>query len=267
MAFPGAVVTVVMMQVVYLQLASCGVSDHLLVGVAGCAIALANSLYGSATRPAHLYQLSAANGFGQGLFMAAFINLPNEYIATVWPHALAQAKGVPFPLFNLGQVLGPFLLPMMHAVLRPPGPFVAANCQGGGAGAERFLARSDARINGGDLQRQPLLWLVLAGLYLTSTAVLLLMSGRIRRTQPAKGQGRRARRLRDDPYERRREQRAGGGSRWRGDAGRELGGGRLVCSPLKEQETEKGKQTHTPRLHTNPHGNPFPQPPPRQPTH
>ena len=118
-----------MMQVVYLRLASCGVSDHLLVGVAGCAIALANSLYGSATRPAHLYQLSAANGFGQGLFMAAFINLPNEYIATVWPHALAQTKGVPFPLFNLGQVLGPFLLPMMHAVLRPPGPFVAANGQ------------------------------------------------------------------------------------------------------------------------------------------
>ena len=35
-----------------------------------------------------------------GLLLGAFLNLPNLYIATFYPHAIAQARSVPFPFFG-----------------------------------------------------------------------------------------------------------------------------------------------------------------------
>ena len=113
-----------------------------------------------------------------------------EHVLALWrrlPEASPLREACEVALFNLGQVLGPFLLPIMHAALLPITPQAAE-----GAEEQRFLARSDARIDGGDLQRQPYFWLVLACLYLTSTAILLAMSGRIRRVlsmQKVKGAG------------------------------------------------------------------------------
>ena len=158
-AFPGGVATVLTMQVGYMRISAAGVSDTMLVAIGGCIIGGSNLAYVFASSPAHLYLLSACNGLGQGLFMASFINLPNVYIAKVWSHALAQAKGVPFPFFNAGQIIGPFLLPMMHALLN-------------GAGAS-------AAIGGADLLHAPFYWVVLASLYLVSTLVLLVMAARI----------------------------------------------------------------------------------------
>jgi hypothetical protein len=43
----------------------------------------------------------------------AYLNLPNRYIARFYSHAIAQARTVPFPFFNLGNLLGPVLIPRL----------------------------------------------------------------------------------------------------------------------------------------------------------
>jgi len=53
------------------------------------------------------------NGVGIGLFFGAYMNLPNAFIAKYYPHAIAQARGVPFPFLNFGLMLGPVLLPFL----------------------------------------------------------------------------------------------------------------------------------------------------------
>ena len=58
----------------------------------------------------HMDVLYFFNGLGIGLFFGAYMNLPNAFIAKFYPHAIAQARGVPFPFFNVGTMLGPLML-------------------------------------------------------------------------------------------------------------------------------------------------------------
>lgn len=110
---PYGVALLVMQTFGYLQLSARGVSDATCLSGAGACTAVSTALFSLATRPWHIYALYTLNGFGIGLTFGAYINVPNAYIARFYPHAIAQARSVPFPFFNLGHLLGPILLPLL----------------------------------------------------------------------------------------------------------------------------------------------------------
>lgn len=91
------------------------VSDAACLAVAGVATVLSTAAFAFATVPWHLYALYAVNGAGIGLTFGAYINVPNAYAARYYAHALAQARAVPFPFLNMGNLLGPVLLPLLGA--------------------------------------------------------------------------------------------------------------------------------------------------------
>ena len=73
--------------------------------------------------------LSCSISQGMGLFFGAYLNLPNAYVAGTYPHAIAQARGVPFPFYHLGNFLGPLLLPLLGARFYRVGWIAAGSIQ------------------------------------------------------------------------------------------------------------------------------------------
>ena len=125
-AFPGAVTTLLMMSFGYLQLSKRGLSDRSAILCGGAIISLSQLLYPLTTALWQLFAISALGGTGTGLFLSAFINMPNEYVAKFFSSSLAQAKGVPYPFFNVGFILGPFLLPLLERAFAAPALMPAA---------------------------------------------------------------------------------------------------------------------------------------------
>ena len=110
---PYGVSLLVMQTAGYLRLSAAGVSDAACLASAGALTALSTALFAIASLRWHLFALYMLQGAGIGLTFGAYINVPNAYIARFYPHAIAQARSVPFPFFNLGQLLGPILLPLL----------------------------------------------------------------------------------------------------------------------------------------------------------
>ena len=110
---PYGVALLLMQTTGYLRLSAAGVSDSACLASAGALTAVSTALFSLARVPWHLYALYTLNGLGIGLTFGAYINVPNEYVARFFPHAIAQARAVPFPFFNIGNLLGPLLLPIL----------------------------------------------------------------------------------------------------------------------------------------------------------
>jgi len=110
---PYGLTLVVGQQFGYLRLSQAGWSEAICIAASGLTIATCTACFYFVRSQLGIYGLYLFQGAGMGIFFGAYLNLPNLYIATFYSHSIAQARGVPFPFFNLGQMLGPLLLPML----------------------------------------------------------------------------------------------------------------------------------------------------------
>jgi len=110
---PYGVATLFMQTVGYLKLSQAGVSEVVCIAIGGTLMACTTAGFYFSSVIWHIFVLYLFNGVGIGLFFGAYMNLPNAFIAKYYPHAIAQARGVPFPFLNFGLMLGPVLLPFL----------------------------------------------------------------------------------------------------------------------------------------------------------
>jgi MFS family permease len=112
---PYGVATLLMQTVGYLKLSQVGVSEVACIAAGGTLMACSYVGFFFSSLLWHIHVLYFCNGLGVGLFFGAYMNMPNAFIAKFYPHAIAQARGVPFPFLNVGLMLGPLLLPLLGA--------------------------------------------------------------------------------------------------------------------------------------------------------
>lgn len=181
MTLPQGIMSVLTMQCGYLFVSTkLGCSDAVIIAFSGIGLATNNALYMFVSTRWHLYVLASCAGFWSGFFISAFINMPNEYVAKVWPHCLAQARGVPFPFHNVGWIVGPFLLPLLQLITDKMHGHELSFFQ------RLFIPpeMSDADVEKMFANRllHSVAWLQLGGIYLCAVVLLLLMALRIRST-------------------------------------------------------------------------------------
>jgi len=93
----------------YMWMSKNGLSDRLCMALAAIAMAAGNVGMAFTDQLYQCFIASAVMGGGQGLLFGAFVSLPTAYIATHYPHAVAEARSIPMNFLYLGLTLGPIV--------------------------------------------------------------------------------------------------------------------------------------------------------------